>query len=141
MSVDWNPNERKSTFLREDGQSLAEIAIVLPLLLVLLAGVFDFGRVVHAHVVVTNASREAALAGAVTFLDESILQGIAAREIARGGVDSGTVSTVISYPTSGLPLRKSIVVDLQYQIPLTLSILPIDYITVRAQSEMTVFWE
>jgi len=42
------------------GQALVELALVLPLLLVLLLGAIDFGRVFFGYVAVTNASRVAA---------------------------------------------------------------------------------
>jgi TadE-like protein len=42
------------------GQSLVEVALVLPILLLILLGVFDFGRAVFAFNTVSNAAREAA---------------------------------------------------------------------------------
>lgn len=45
---------------RWQGQSLVELALVLPLLVVLLMGLLEFGMVLYAHVQVSNAAREAA---------------------------------------------------------------------------------
>jgi Flp pilus assembly protein TadG len=42
------------------GQSLVETAIVLPILLLFLAAVVDFGRAFDAYIVLTNAAREGA---------------------------------------------------------------------------------
>ncbi|CAN5198787.1 hypothetical protein BH23CHL9_BH23CHL9_04030 [soil metagenome] len=39
------------------GQGLVELALILPLLLLLLLGAIDFGRVFFGWVAVTNASR------------------------------------------------------------------------------------
>ena len=44
----------------ERGQSLVETALVLPILLLILMGIFDFGRAVFAFNAVSNAAREAA---------------------------------------------------------------------------------
>lgn len=44
----------------ERGQSFAEFALILPFLLLLVFGIFDFGRGMSANVTVTNASREGA---------------------------------------------------------------------------------
>jgi Flp pilus assembly protein TadG len=44
----------------ERGQSLVETALVLPILLLILMGIFDFGRAVFAYNAVSNAAREAA---------------------------------------------------------------------------------
>jgi Flp pilus assembly protein TadG len=44
----------------EKGQAVVELAMVLPLLLLLLFGVFDFSRAIHATSIITQMSREAA---------------------------------------------------------------------------------
>jgi hypothetical protein len=45
---------------RQAGQSLVETALVLPVLLLILMGIFDFGRAIFAFNTVSNAAREAA---------------------------------------------------------------------------------
>ena len=52
------------------GQSLVEFALLLPILLVILLGVADFGRVFQAGIVMESATRAAAEAGAVEYLRE-----------------------------------------------------------------------
>lgn len=47
------------------GQSLVELAIALPLLLLVLLGIADFGLLLFAHVQVANATREGARAGSL----------------------------------------------------------------------------
>jgi len=42
------------------GQSLVETALVLPILLIILMGIFDFGRAIFAYNAVSNSAREAA---------------------------------------------------------------------------------
>ena len=42
------------------GQSLVEMALLLPLLLVLIIGALEFGRLFFTHIVITNAAREGA---------------------------------------------------------------------------------
>ena len=44
----------------ERGASLAELAVILPVILVLLLGIIDMGRVFYAHQVLSDLSREAA---------------------------------------------------------------------------------
>lgn len=48
-----------------EGQSLVEFALILPLLLVLLLGIADFGRIFAAGITIEAAARNAAEAGAV----------------------------------------------------------------------------
>ena len=45
---------------RQRGQSLVETAFVLPVLLLIMLAIFDFGRAVYAYNLVSNAAREAA---------------------------------------------------------------------------------
>lgn len=51
---------------RELGQSLVELALVLPVMLVFLAGALDLGRIFYATVSLNNAAREGALQAAAT---------------------------------------------------------------------------
>ncbi|MEE9495904.1 MAG: TadE/TadG family type IV pilus assembly protein, partial [Desulfobacterales bacterium] len=53
----WMDNQR--------GTAAIEFAIVLPLLMVLIFGIIEFGLVFYDKAMVTNASREAARAGIV----------------------------------------------------------------------------
>jgi Flp pilus assembly protein TadG len=50
---------------RDNAQAVVEMALLLPLLAVLLTGVFEFGMVLFAHVQVSNAVREAARAASL----------------------------------------------------------------------------
>jgi len=45
----------------DDGQSLVEVALALPLLLLLVLGTVDVGRIYALQVAATNAAREAAI--------------------------------------------------------------------------------
>lgn len=68
------------------GQSIVELALALPLLLLLLLGTIDIGRVFFDYVQLRNAAREGAGYGAHFPTDEV---GIEAR-VMRHGVPSGT---------------------------------------------------
>ena len=48
----------------EAGQSLVEFSLVLPLMLIMLFALVDFGRAFHTWLMVTNAAREGARAAA-----------------------------------------------------------------------------
>jgi Flp pilus assembly protein TadG len=53
---------------RQQGQTMTEFALVLPLLALLLFGVIQFGIVFHQYVTLTDAVRAAARQGAVSRL-------------------------------------------------------------------------
>ncbi len=64
-SVETSRGKRRPTPLRrfigsKRGQSLAEFALILPVLVLLMLGAIDFGRVFFAYVSVTNAARNGA---------------------------------------------------------------------------------
>ncbi len=59
---------RKQSF-SEQGQSLVEIALILPVLLILFLGVAEVGFFFYAHVQVANAAREGARYGSLCRLN------------------------------------------------------------------------
>jgi Flp pilus assembly protein TadG len=50
----------------QEGQAIIELALTLPLLLLVVFGVFDFGFLFQRYEVVTNAAREGARVGVLT---------------------------------------------------------------------------
>jgi Flp pilus assembly protein TadG len=57
---------------RSRGQALVEFAVIIPVFLLLLFGLLDFGRVIYAQNTITQDAREAARAGLVAALDSPI---------------------------------------------------------------------
>ncbi len=57
---------------KSKGQSLVETALILPVLLLLLTGIIDFGLLFNSYLVVSNASREGARQAAVGKTDAQI---------------------------------------------------------------------
>jgi Flp pilus assembly protein TadG len=47
------------------GQALVELALILPILIMIILATMEFGRVFYSYLVITNASREGARAGVV----------------------------------------------------------------------------
>lgn len=125
---------------QETGQALIEMVLILPVILLILAGVFDFGRVLHAYVVVENAAREAAFAGAVEQLSDTSLRNLIDAELLRGGVTTGSAASTISYQSKGSPSAQTIIVNLTYDFPLIIGLLPISSVTLRTQVETVTFW-
>jgi Flp pilus assembly protein TadG len=52
--------KKHKAFIKSPGQALVEFALVLPLLLLLILGAMDRGRVITTKMVMTNAAREGA---------------------------------------------------------------------------------
>lgn len=84
---------------RTRGQALVELALIVPIMLFLLLGALDLGRVFYANITITNAAKEAALRASTGQSDWAA----AAVNEASGGfvtVASGNVTTVYSDPTN-----------------------------------------
>ncbi len=102
----------------ERGANLVEAALVIPLLLILMATVVDFGRVYFAYITIIDAAREGARYGAGTYgnvrhYDD--VSGIVARvraEAASNNVDLTSASiTVPDQGPSGYPVRVTVVMN------------------------------
>ena len=59
---------------RRRGQALVEFALIIPLFLLLLVGIFDLGRAVFAYNTLTNAAREGARIAIVNQYEPSIIK-------------------------------------------------------------------
>ena len=61
---------RTTKILSERAQAIVEFAIVLPILMVLLVGIFEVGRMIYVYSAVNNASREAVRYASAVGLDD-----------------------------------------------------------------------
>jgi Flp pilus assembly protein TadG len=57
---------------REDGQALVEFALMIPLLLLLLTSVFDFGRILYSKLTLELVNQESVRLGGLGQGDEAI---------------------------------------------------------------------
>ncbi|MBA3318609.1 MAG: pilus assembly protein [Gemmatimonadales bacterium] len=69
------------------GQAMVEFAMVLPLLLLLLVGLIEFGRAWNLHQVVTDASREGARNAVLPTVDEDSVKKVVKRALANAAVN------------------------------------------------------
>jgi Flp pilus assembly protein TadG len=76
----------------EQGQNLVELALVTPLLVLLIAGIVDFGGAFSTLISVVNSSREGARYGARFPFDTAGIRAVALQETTLTGC---TVSTVV----------------------------------------------
>src|SRR6266508_4354783 len=64
-------NQKTPGFRAQRAQAIVEFAIVLPILMLLLVGIFEVGRMLYTYAAINNASREAArFASALGYYDE-----------------------------------------------------------------------
>lgn len=63
---------RLKCFKNKKGQSLVETALVLPIILLILTGIVDFGLLFNNYLIVSNASREGARSAVIGSTNEQI---------------------------------------------------------------------
>jgi Flp pilus assembly protein TadG len=87
----------------ENGQSIVEMALAFPVLLLLLLAVIDFARIMDAGIVLTNSAREGARYGSLDpDLTEADIQQLVVNDI----LGSGTNVTVMSdFSTSNVTVE------------------------------------
>lgn len=108
----------------ERGQALIELALALPILLLVLMGIVEFGRIFHANIVVEQAAR----AGSRVATVNSSLAAIQSAVLNAGGsvsIDPAKVKIYYcptpectSTKTSGIQRGDSAVVEVAYEIEL-----------------------
>jgi len=125
------------TILRDDkAQALVEMALVLTILLLVLSGIIEFGRVFSAQLIVSHASREAARFGVIKPEDDVI---IAKAKDAAGALDTTKVSVTVSAPSRmrGDQLTVQVEYPVAIIMPFIGSILSNPY-TVRGVTKMRI---
>ena len=105
----------------EKGAAAVEFALVLPLLVMLLVGMLEFGLVLWRQEMMTNATREAARAGIVAGtprLTQAEIQAILEANLNRAGIDPATTTITITgaQGNSGDPLTVSVVYPYQFMV-------------------------
>jgi len=61
----WLQRRNRDHSVGERGQALVEFALILPVLVLILMGVFDFGRAFFAYNAISNGAREGARYGVI----------------------------------------------------------------------------
>ena len=115
-NLNINPRAQPYPRSRHRGQSLVELALTLPVLLLLLVGVLDLGRVYFAHMTLTNASREGARYATSNPNDTTGIYNHAIAESQGSGIVLTPLSVSIgcaSGCTSGNPVRVTVIYDFQ----------------------------
>jgi Flp pilus assembly protein TadG len=110
----------KKLFKRTNGQGLVEMALVLPLLLLLFMGIIEFGRVLGSYIVINNLAREGARYGVVGHNDTAIQNIILAE---RAFLDADDMTVIVSPPPENRVVGNALEVQVDYELPLITPIL------------------
>ncbi|MGB8645823.1 MAG: TadE/TadG family type IV pilus assembly protein [Anaerolineae bacterium] len=134
----------------ERGQSLTELALLLPFLLMLILGTLDLSRAYEVYVDVTNAAREGARYAAGNATDSTIQTDVTTRvnqELTGAGIGSVTVAALVctSYSTNSVIACSSaasgdyitVSVSTQFQF-VTFSVIGLSTTTISNSATMAV---
>lgn len=102
----------------EKGQSLVEFTLIIPIFLLLVFAIVDFGMGFHAWISVTNAAREGARIGAVGADDTTIEARV--RDTV-GGLDDEDLSVNITNAQGDPGEAVSVTVEYDYELITPLS--------------------
>ncbi len=115
--------KRPIRMLNERGASAVEFALLLPLLMMILFGIIEFGMALYRQAVLTNASREGARLGIVQSVPAITNAQINTRidaYLTAAGIAPGSVIRAISpiVPVTGTPVTVTLT------LPYTFVVLP-----------------
>lgn len=108
-----------------------EFALILPVLMLLVFAIVDFGRMLSARIVVTSAAREGARAAALVGPD----QGIERVYLATGSLGDGVTTEVIGCDEVAIDATVTVTYRFQFITPVGI-FFPDDELDLRAQGVM-----
>jgi len=109
--------KRQATWRNERGQALAEFALVLPLILLFIAGIIEMGRAWNIKQAVTDAAREGARYAVIqdgSLTTDDVKAKIEER-LALASIDSSTIDFAGPFHAAG---EMTVTVSTQYQMGL-----------------------
>ena len=124
---------------KHPGQSLIELALILPVLMFILVGIVDFGRVFNAYIIITNAAREGARYGAMHPTDEDGIKDYVINEAVGSGINIGADDVEVGFPNGTLDPGNPIRVTVTYDFPLITEFLFGGSTTIQSSAEMVIF--
>lgn len=115
-------SRKHNTSQSESGASAVEFAIVLPLLMLLVFGIIEFGFALYRQAILTNASREGARHGivqAVPAITTTEINATIDNYLTAAGINPANVSrNIVTGAVMGAPVR------VQLTLPYTFQVLP-----------------
>lgn len=120
---------------KKRGQAMVEFALVLPIFILLLMGIMEFGLLFHQYLVVTSASREGARAAAVGGTDAEIM---AVTSFAAASIDKGNLTTLVTpaIRVKGTAVTVSVTNPVTINTPIIAEMFPANPVSVSGATVM-----
>ncbi len=126
----------KKIHRNDKGQSMVEMAIILPVLLLILFSIFEFGRILGAYMLVHDLARDGVRYGVVGMSDQSIKDHIMEHDSFLS-ISSDDINITPSIRSLGSALTVGIDYEIEIITPIISSIVP-NPINLRAEYVMRV---
>ena len=110
-----------SNFLQnQKGQAVAEFAIILPILFLLIFGIINFGMYIHARYIVTVAATEGARVGSL-FNENTKIRGIIVNNIKSNLKYEESLLNIALTPIDNRKVGDELKVDVEYLLSLPIN--------------------
>ncbi len=109
----------KNLIIQKEGQAVVEFALIVPMLIVILFGIFEFGRLWMTMNILTGAAREGVRVAAVTAPDAGLVQNAVQNIMLAANITGATIT--ISGPNAATEV--TVTVQMNYTV-VTGSIVP-----------------
>lgn len=90
---------RARVFHSECGQSLVELGMLLPLMLILIIGVIEVNNALNAYITVVNSSRDGARLGSKGAASSTEVQALVVKDLERLPNTTPSGNVTVTYPT------------------------------------------
>lgn len=129
----------KKILRQEQGNSLIEFTLLLPVFLLLVLGTFDFGNGFNTYIGMVNAAREGALWLGRYPTDRAGMEARINEEVGRVGLTSGNINIIIEPDKNDFAAGEMITVTVESNYPLLFgAITEFSAVTLRTHTVVVV---
>ncbi len=115
---------RRKLVRNRRGQALVELALLIPVLLVLLLGVFEFGRLFNAYMTVQHAAREGCRIGVLGATDAEIVAVVESNAVTLNPAElTISISPALASRTSGTIMTVTVNYNFRVLVPVISALL------------------
>lgn len=126
-------------FKNQYGQAMVEMALILPILLMLCVGIMEFGRIMGSSMVINNLARDGARYGVVGHTNTEIRNKISSEH---AWLDETQMRVTITPADGSRIAGNTLVVDVDYTVPLMTTffanIVNLDTVSLSASCSMRI---
>ena len=124
-----------NVYRNEQGSVMVEFALVSTLLILLLAGIIQFGLVFNTYLVLEDAARNAARTAAIATLTDEQIKSEIINSLTPLTLDYSNIQIEPALRSRGQML--TVTINYRYQIPVTFGVLPESYLIVAKTSMLS----